>query len=76
MKLMNIKDVDDFFDLINKCEGDVELLSYDGDRINLKSTLCQFVAKEVFTGMIDELELVVHNPSDVIKIMNFMINNN
>ena len=76
MKLMNIKDVDDFFDLINKCEGDVELLSDDGDRINLKSTLCQFIAKEVFTGMINELELVVHNPSDVIKIMNFMICNN
>ena len=76
MKLMNIKDVDGFFDLINKCEGDVELLSDDGDRINLKSTLCQFIAKEVFTGMINELELVVHNPSDVIKIMNFMINNN
>ena len=76
MKLMNIKDVDDFFDLINKCEGDVELLSDDGDRINLKSTLCQFIAKEVFSGMINELELVVHNPSDVIKIMNFMINNN
>ena len=75
MKLMNIKDVDAFFELINSCVGKVELVSNEGDRINLKSTLSQFVAKEVFSGVITELEIVAHNPEDAIRIMKFMMYN-
>ena len=75
MKLMNIKDVDAFFELINSCVGKVELVSNEGDRINLKSTLSQFVAKEVFSGVIAELEIVAHNPEDAIRIMKFMMYN-
>lgn len=75
MKLMNIKDVDKFFKMIDSCTGKVELISEEGDRINLKSTLCQFVAREVFTGSVKELEIVAHNPEDAIKIMKFMMEN-
>ena len=75
MKLMNIKDVNAFFELINSCVGEVELVSKEGDRINLKSTLSQFVAKEVFSGVIAELEIVAHNPEDAIRIMKFMMYN-
>lgn len=73
MKLLNIKDVDRFFEIINSCDGQVYLISKEGDRLNLKSTLCQFVAKEVFTGEVDELEVVAHNPEDAIKLMKFMM---
>lgn len=75
MKLMNINDVDKFFKIIDSCEGKVELISNEGDRLNLKSTLCQFVAREVFTGTVKELEIVAHNPEDAIRIMRFMMNN-
>lgn len=73
MKLLNIKDVDRFFEIINSCDGQVYLISKEGDRLNLKSTLCQFVAKEVFSGEVDELEVVAHNPEDAIKLMKFMM---
>lgn len=73
MKLMYIKDIDKFFQLINSCQGEVELISKEGDRLNLKSTLTQYVAREVFTGSVKDLEIIAHNPEDGMKIMKFMI---
>lgn len=76
MKLRNIRDVDKFFEMINMCEGNVYLTSKDGDRINLKSTLCQYVAREVFTGVVDELEINADRPKDAAKILGYMMWNN
>ena len=44
MKLQNITDVKGFFDVVNECKGTVELVTADGDVLNLKSKLCQFVS--------------------------------
>ena len=44
MKLKNIKDVEGFFHVIDQCTGRVELISSEGDRINLKSRLTQYMA--------------------------------
>ena len=73
MKLLNIKDLDKFFEVINSCDGQVYLISKEGDRLNLKSTLCQFIAREVFSGEVDELEIVTHNSKDTIKLIKFMM---
>ena len=35
MKIQNISDVDKFFKVIDECKGTVELVSPEGDRINL-----------------------------------------
>lgn len=74
MKIMNISNVDDFFKVVDSCEGKVELVSKEGDRLNLKSTLTQYVAlAKVFSnGYIRELELVVHEANDVKKFMEFL----
>ena len=74
MKIMNISNVDDFFKVVNSCEGKVELVSKEGDRLNLKSTLTQYVAlAKVFSnGYIRELELVIHEANDVKKFMEFL----
>jgi hypothetical protein len=74
MKVMNISNVDDFFKVVDSCEGKVELVSKEGDRLNLKSTLTQYVAlAKVFSnGYIRELELVVHEANDVKKFMEFL----
>ena len=37
MKLQNITDVKGFFDVVNECKGTVELVTADGDVLNLKS---------------------------------------
>ena len=42
MKIKNIKDVDGFFKVIDSCAGKVELITGEGDRLNLKSKLCQY----------------------------------
>ena len=75
MKVQNIKDIDKFFDAVDKCEGRVELVTGEGDRLNLKSQLSKYVAlAKVFSdGTIKEVELVVYNPKDVEKLIEYMI---
>ena len=44
MKVSNIKDVDKFFEVVDSCNGKVELVTGEGDRLNLKSKLSQYVS--------------------------------
>lgn len=44
MKVQNITDVDKFFEVIDSCKGKVELVTGEGDRLNLKSKLSQYVS--------------------------------
>ena len=44
MKVQNITDVEGFFKVVDSCEGKVELVTGEGDRLNLKSKLSQYVS--------------------------------
>ena len=44
MRIENISDVTEFFKIVDECKGRVELLTGEGDRLNLKSKLCQFLS--------------------------------
>lgn len=74
MKIKNIKNVEKFFEVIDSCEGRVELVGED-IRLNLKSKLAQYfsIAKIFSDGEIPELEVVAYNQEDISKLMNFMI---
>ncbi|RKD29443.1 polya polymerase [Lacrimispora algidixylanolytica] len=74
MKVHNIKDVEKFFKVIEECKGTVELVSSEGDRINLKSKLSQYFSMATIfsNGFIDELELVAHDPEDVERLIKYM----
>ena len=76
MKVENIKDIDKFFSVINSCKGRVELVTGDGDRLNLKSKLTQYVAlANIFSnGEIPQMEIIASEKEDVDKLLNFMIN--
>ena len=76
MKVQNIKDIDKFFNVIAECEGKVELLTNEGDRLNLKSQLTKYVAMAKFfsDGIVKELELVAYEPKDIDRLVNFMLN--
>ncbi|MCR5627564.1 MAG: polya polymerase [Lachnospiraceae bacterium] len=78
MKVQNIKDVDKFFKVVDSCEGKVELVTGEGDRLNLKSKLSQYVSMaNIFSdGTIKELEIVAYEPGDIDKLVNFMIDGN
>ncbi len=77
MKVHNIKDVDKFFEVIDACVGKVELVTGEGDRLNLKSKLSQYVsmAKIFSDGTIAELEILAYEPEDINKLVSFMMNN-
>ncbi|MDF2941950.1 MAG: hypothetical protein K0S01_808 [Herbinix sp.] len=76
MKVMNITNIEAFFKVIDLCQGKVELVTNEGDRLNLKSKLSQYVAlANVFSdGKIDELELIAYEQEDVNRLINFMYN--
>ena len=58
MKLSNISEVNDFLKTVNNCKGNVWLIGLDGSKINLKSSLSQYVAvAELITEKGSELEL-------------------
>ena len=76
MKVQNINDVDKFFKVIDSCVGKVELVTGEGDRLNLKSKLSQYVsmAKVFSDGVIGELELIAYEPEDIDKLVKYMMN--
>ncbi len=50
MKLNNITEVQKFLDAVNKSQRDVWLESPEGDKLNLKSVLSQYVAIGALLG--------------------------
>ena len=77
MKVQNITDIDKFFKVIDSCIGKVELVTGEGDRLNLKPKLSQYVSMaNIFSdGTISELELIAYEPEDIGKLVNFMMEN-
>ena len=75
MKVQTITDVDKFFEVIDSCKGKVELVTGEGDRLNLKSKLSQYVSMaNIFSdGTIAELELLAYEPEDIQKLLSFMM---
>ena len=76
MKIYNIDDVEKFLDII---KGSVELVSNQGDRLNLKSELTKYLAiSKLFNDntFINEMELIASEPEDVQMLMKYMTNKN
>ena len=75
MKVQNINNVDRFFEVVGHCKGRVELVTGEGDRLNLKSKLSQYVslAKIFSDGTIEELEIIAYDPDDTRLLLEFMV---
>lgn len=76
MKVKNITDVEGFFKIVDSCSGRVELITGEGDRLNLKSKLCQYVSLTSILKSeveIPELEIVAYEPEDTEKIIKFLM---
>ena len=74
MKITNLKDVEGFLKTVDTCDGIVELVTKDGDRLNLKSELTKYVALTSFftEAKIPEMEIVISEPDDAVKILQFL----
>ena len=75
MKVQNITDIDKFFEVGDRCSGKVELVTGEGDRLNLKSKLSQYVSiANIFSNSeIPELEIVAYEPDDIERLTEFML---
>ena len=76
MTFTNITNVDKFFDTVDKCEGRVELVTEQGDRFNLKSTLTKYVifVKILSNCTVPSAQIRTYNYADAQKLMRFMAN--
>lgn len=78
MKVLNIKDLEKFFETVKECKGTVELVSPYGDVINLKSNLTKYFSLATILSneeIVNELELNVYNQDDAKKFIKFMEEN-
>lgn len=75
MKVDKVTDVEGLFNVVDACKGQVELITGEGDRLNLKSKLCQIISlSSIFPMMaeIPNLEIIAHEPEDMEKIAEFL----
>ena len=72
LNLHNI-DVVQFLAVLDTCEGNVYLVTNEGDRLNLKSKLCQLVGltKLIEGGRIAEASVYCENVRDESKLCRF-----
>lgn len=75
MRIKNIPQPTRFFAAVSQCRGRVELLTSEGDCLNLKSALCQYIA---LTQMFQDekivgVELSLSDPSDYAILAEFLI---
>lgn len=74
MKITNLTNVEGFLNTVSQCKGTVELVTKEGDRLNLKSELTKYVALTSFfsNSNIPEMEIIMSEPEDALKIVNFL----
>lgn len=72
MDMHNIN-VTEFLDVLDTCEGNVYLVTKDGDRLNLRSKLCQLIGltKLIEGGKIAEASIFCENKDDESKLFRF-----
>ncbi len=75
MKVQDITDIDGFFKAVDACRGRVELVTEEGDRLNLKSKLSQyiFMAGIFSNGDLPELEIIACEKADADRLLDFVV---
>lgn len=69
LSLHNVN-VSAFLDVLDSCEGNVFLVTHEGDKLNLKSTLSQLVGltRVIEGGKITHAQIFCDNKSDESKL--------
>ncbi len=75
MKIKNITDAGKFLEVVCHCKGDVELVTTQGDRLNLKSKLCACISlADYFTeARMDDINIILHEPEDFEMLTEFLV---
>lgn len=75
MKVSNISNPKKFFETLALCKGSIELRTEDGDRLNMKSKLSQYIAMtDIFSNAeIGEVEIMLSEPEDIALLIDFLV---
>ena len=75
MKIVGIIEPAEFFEEVLDCTGSVELYTSEGDVLNLKSKLCQYIAlTQMFDeGIVGDFDLRLSDIEDLDKIKHYLI---
>jgi hypothetical protein len=75
MKIKNIKNPTEFFQVLNKCKGKILLTTEQGDQLNLKSKLCQYIAiSRMFSeAKLKDVELLISEPEDLTLLLQYLV---
>ena len=68
-------DVQKLIEMIDRCKGDVYLMTEEGDRLNLKSKLCQMIGltKLIQGGTISEATLCAVDQDDDTMLLRYVL---
>lgn len=75
MRLKPNASIPAFLQAAQSCEGEVCFVTQEGDILNLKSVLSQFVFTAVIAGRIQSFEglVTVQNPQDAIRLRDYCV---
>lgn len=75
MKLNPNINVPSFLQTVQTCIGEVHFITGEGDHLNLKSTLSQFVFAAVIAGKLQDMDcwITVSDPQDAILLQDYCI---
>lgn len=75
MKVEKVTNIPEFFKVVDSCKGRVELLTGEGDRLNLKSKLCQYLSiGQIFSKSEDlHLEIIASEEEDLQKLYRYFM---
>lgn len=70
MKVEKVTNIPEFFKVVDSCKGRVELLTGEGDRLNMKSKLCQYLSIGQIFSRSEELhlEIIASEEEDLQKL--------
>lgn len=75
MKLKSNINVPDFLQAVQVCTGEVFFITPEGDHLNLKSALSQFIFTAVIAGQLQKLDgcITAQDPQDEILLSQYCI---
>ena len=74
-KMIELHDIDvpGFLSVLDSCEGNVYLMTRDGDKLNLKSKLCQLIGLTTLIegGIVSKARIECEKPEDESLLFRF-----
>ncbi len=75
MKVYNVKDTEKFFEVLNDCQGDVEIVGKDGSMIPFNGSDNARILEDTYADIdIHEMELKFSDPKDAVNMIIFLGN--